>query len=77
MKSILLGLPFLGLSIVALYEWLAVSFKQLGLPSISGATYGQFAGFHPLVQAFVAFGAGALTLLLVLHLLALLPWWEP
>jgi hypothetical protein len=77
MHDILRGLPFLGVWVFFGYEWLAVSFPWLRLPSISNLTYGQFSVFHPLVQAFLAFAAGALVLLLVLHLLALLPWWEP
>jgi hypothetical protein len=77
MHNLLRGLPFLGIWTFFLYEWLAVSFSWLHLPSISTMTYGQFASFHPYVQAFLAFAGGALILLLVLHLLGLLSWWEP
>jgi hypothetical protein len=75
--DLLRGLPFLGIWVFFGYEWLAVSFEVLHLPSLSTLTYGQLAVFHPLVQLFVAFAAGALILLLVLHLLGLLSWWEP
>src|SRR6266851_77592 len=45
--DLLRGLPFLGIWVFFGYEWLAVSFKALNLPSISNLTYGQLSVFHP------------------------------
>lgn len=77
MTDALRGLPFLAVWLFFLYEWLAVSFPALGVPSISAMTYGQLSGFHPLMSVALGVVGGALITLLVLHLTGLLPWWRP
>ncbi len=73
------ALPFLGLTILFWYEFLAVGFPWLGLPSLSFSTYGQLAGLstHPLVGVATGVLGGVCLTLLILHLTGVLTWWRP
>lgn len=76
MKPLLLGAPFGIASLFFGYEWLAVSFPRLGLPSWSDLVSATIPT-TPALQVLYGFAAGAIVLVLFLHFARLLPWWEP
>lgn len=77
MLDFLRGSLFLAIAMVFLYEFIAVAFPTLHVPSISFITYGSLSSIKPLAQIVTGFLIGTILTLLGLHLTGELSFWKP